>query len=135
MFASSFAAVFAGIEQRYICPVMAQAALVGGIGWQMEGDGLAVGGRRLIGPAGKVFAFASPATAARWIESTRYIGERERDLIAAIDPVPAALWKARKREKLAVIAARVIGAAARTADDAKRAALIAEADFLLNKWG
>ena len=93
-----------------------------------------VAGRRLIGPAGKVFAFASPETAGRWVDNAKNIGIRERALIASIDPAAAAIWKAKKREKLAVIAARVVSAAARVSEEKRRAALIAEADYCLSKW-
>lgn len=96
-FSSAFSAAFAGAIGG-IGPVMAQAELVDGAGWEMGGGTVLIDGKRLIGPAGKTYVFASPATAARWIESTRYIGQRERDLIAAIDPAAAALWKARKRK-------------------------------------
>jgi len=134
-FSSTFAANFAGVAPDYIGPTMAQAALVGGAAWSVSGDGLEVSGKRLIGPAGKTFAFSSNDNAARWVDNAKNIGSRERSLIAEIAPGAAAAWKAKKREKLAVIAERVINAAARQADEAKRAALIAEAGFLLSKWG
>lgn len=135
MFSASFASVFAGVSGAFIGPVMAQAALVAGAAWEMDGGAVLIDGKRLIGPAGKVYAFSSPASAARWIEAQQYIGGKERDLLDSINPAAAALWKERKRAKLAVIAGRVIEAAARTADAGKRAALVAEAGFLLSKWG
>ena len=88
----------------------------------------------LIGPAGKSFVFASPETAARWVENARVVGQAERALMATIAPETAAGWKAKKRDKLAVIAGRVVNAAARQADELRRAALLAEADFALTKW-
>lgn len=133
-FASVFAASFAGVEPAFIGPVMAQAALVDGAAWALGGAGLTVGGRVLIGPAGKVFSFASAETAARWVENARTIGRREREIVSAINAQAAATWKEKKRVKLAVVAARVVDAAARQKNPAKRAALVAEADFLLAKW-
>jgi hypothetical protein len=135
MFSDAFSPAFAGVVGGYIGPVMAQAALVAGAAWEMDGGAVLIDGRRLIGPAGKVYAFSSPESAARWIEAQQYIGGKERDLLDNINPAAAALWKERKRAKLVVIAGRVIEAAARTADAGKRAALVAESDFLLSKWG
>lgn len=135
MFSSAFSSAFAGGVQQYIGPMMAQRLLTDGAAWAVSGSGLTVAGKVLIGPAGKTFAFAAPGNAALWVENARNIGTRERATIAAIDPAAAIIWKARKREKLAVIAGRVIEAAARQHDAAKRAALIAEADYCLTKWG
>lgn len=114
--------------------MMAQAALADGVQWALEGSGVKIGGALLIGPAGKLFSFASPETAARWVENARVVGLAERELMAAIEPATAAAWKAKKREKLAVIAGRVVNAAARQGDALRRAALLAEADFALAKW-
>lgn len=138
-FSSAFALAFAGrgaVESvGFIGPMRAQAAIVGGAAWVFDDGRLIVGGAVLIGPAGKVFAFASEETAARWVENASNIGAREAALRASL-PVPAlASWAVKKREKLAVIAARVVAAAARQADEAKRAALLAESDYCLSKWG
>ncbi|MGV1035371.1 MAG: hypothetical protein ACOYBP_09190 [Microbacteriaceae bacterium] len=130
-FSSEFSAAFARV---YVGPVMAQAALVDGAAWALAGSAVNIGGALLIGPAGKLYAFASPESAARWVESARVIGRRERDLMETIDPATAAAWKAKKRAKLAVIAGRVVNAAARMIDGGRRAALLAEADFCLEKW-
>lgn len=135
MFSSAFSSAFAGVARSYIGPVMAQAALVAGAAWEYRAGGLLIDGKQLIGPAGKVFKFASAETAARWVEAQQYIGGKERDLLNTINPAAAALWKARKREKLEIIAARVVDAAARMSDAGKRAALVAESGFLLSKWG
>lgn len=134
MFSSAFSSAFAGGVQQYIGPMMAQRLLTDGAAWAVAGSGLRVAGKVLIGPAGKTFAFAAPGNAALWVENARNIGTRERATIASIDPAAAIIWKARKREKLAVIAGRVIEAAARQHDAAKQAALIAEADYCLSKW-
>ena len=137
-FASAFAACFAGrgvvVSGGYIGPMMAQAALAGGAAWSVSGSALVVGGARLIGPAGKVFAFKSAESAALWVENVRNIGLREKDLIPRIEAAAAVAWKAKKREKLAVIAARLVDAAARQSDERKRAALLAESDYCLGKW-
>lgn len=130
-FASAFAHDFSAV---YVCPLMAQAALADGAEWALYGHGVKVGGALLIGPAGKSFAFVSPESAAAWVEGARVVGLRERVLMAEIEPGTAAAWKARKREKLAVIAGRVVNAAARMEDAARRAALLAEASFALGKW-
>lgn len=134
MFSSAFSSAFAGGVQQYIGPMMAQRLLTDGAAWAVSGSGLTVAGKLLIGPAGKVYAFASADTAARWASNAKGAGEREAVIIAGLDADLAAAWKARKRAKLAVIAGRLADAAARQADGAKRAALIAESDYCLTKW-
>lgn len=134
MFSSAFAFAFVQPLGAYVCPMMAQDALVDGALWAQAGSGVRIGGALLIGPAGKLFAFASPETAARWVENARVVGLAERALMETIEPATAAAWKAKKREKLAIIAGRVVNAAARQADALRRAALLAEADFALAKW-
>ncbi len=140
MFSASFSAAFAGLAgvavpvSGYICPMRAQAEIVAGAAWWFDDGRLIVGGRVLIGQAGKVFAFASLETAARWVENAKNIGAREAALRASL-PVPVlASWSAKKREKLAIVAGRVVAAAAKQGDEAKREALIAEADYCLSKW-
>lgn len=113
----------------------AQAALVAGAGWLVSGSRLIVGGKVLIGPAGKVFAFGSPESAARWVANAVRIGQSEANLRGSLDAAALASWAAKKREKLAVIAGRVVAAAAKQGDEAKRAALLAESDYCLSKWG
>lgn len=140
MFSSSFSGAFAGVQAQqggavYICPLMAQAALADGAAWGMVGDGVQIDGRRLIGPAGKLYVFVSPETAARWVENARIVGMAERALMESIPAATAAGWKAKKREKLAIIAGRLVGSALRQGDALRRAAMLAEADFALAKWG
>ena len=138
-FSSAFDGCFAGralpVVAGFIGPMRAQAALTDGAAWAVDGHALRVGGKVLIGPAGKTFRFESPVTAARWVDNAKNIGTRERVLIATIDQAAAVIWKAKKREKLAVIAGRVVAAAAKQGDEAKRAALLAESDYCLSKWG
>lgn len=140
MFSGSFSAAFSGVGSgvdvgQYVGPMMAQRLLADGAAWSVSGSSLLVAGAVLIGPAGKTFVFSTPEAAARWVENAKNIGRRERSLIASIEAAAAAIWKAEKREKLTVIAGRVIEAAARQHDADKRAALIAEADYCLTKWG
>lgn len=137
-FSSAFALPFAGVEavpaSGYIGPCMAQAALAAGAAWYVSGSALVIDGKRLIGPAGKVYAFASEATAEKWALSAALVPVREAQIIASIPHATAEAWKATKRTRLEVIAAQVVSAAAKTADADKRAALIAEAGYLLGKW-
>jgi hypothetical protein len=135
-FASCFAAPFhqAGPLVDYIGPVMAQAALVAGGAVEIDGGCLKVNGKVLIGPAGKVYEFSSDITAATWAENTLSAGAAELDIYAAMPADRRSAWRDGKRQKLAVIAGRVVDAAARTADIQKQKALIKEADFCLTKW-
>lgn len=134
-FSSNFSGRGAVVSAGFIGPMRAQAALVNGAASVRAGSGLMIGGALLIGPAGKVFAFASAETAARWADNAKGAGEREALIISSLAPEAAAAWKARKREKLAVIAGRLLEAAARQHDAEKRAALVAESDYCLSKWG
>lgn len=138
-FSSAFSSPFAGVvgdySAGYIGPMKAQAALVAGAGWMVSGSRLIVGGKVLIGPAGKVFAFGSPESAARWVANAVRVGQSEANLRGSLDAAALASWAAKKREKLAVIAGRVVAAAAKQGDEAKRAALLAESDYCLSKWG
>lgn len=136
-FASVFALPFAGVNQPesgYIGPCMAQAALAAGAAWSVVGSALVIDGKRLIGPAGKVYAFANKTTAEKWALSAALVPVREAQIVAGLPAATAEAWKAAKRTRLEVIAARVVGAAAKTADADKRAALIEEAGYLLGKW-
>lgn len=138
-FSSAFTSNFAGragqVVAGFIGPMRAQAALVAGAGWSVSGSRLIVGGKVLIGPAGKVFAFGSPENAGRWVENAVRVGQSEANLRGSLDAAALASWAAKKREKLAVIAGRVVAAAAKQGDEAKRAALLAESDYCLTKWG
>lgn len=134
MFSSAFSSAF-GHAVGCIGPMLAQLALTDGAAWSMRGAALVVDGKLLIGPAGKVYAFASAGTAARWAINAKGAGEREAVIIAGLDVDLREAWKARKRAKLAVIAGRLADAAAKQTDAEKRAALIAESDYCLSKWG
>ncbi|MCL2344456.1 MAG: hypothetical protein FWC58_01220 [Desulfobulbus sp.] len=135
-FSSAFAAPFAKDgEAGFIAPVMAQAALVAGEAVESVGTALTIGGRTLIGTAGKVYAFASKESAERWIEHTRAVAINEAAIVEGMSVEGRALWLEKKRARLAAVAGRVVGAAARLTDAGRRAALLAESDFCLNKWG
>ena len=135
MFSSAFSSAFGGVAVGYIGPMRAQSELVAGAGWLVSGSRLIVGGKVLIGPAGKVFAFGSPENAARWVANAVRVGQVEANLRVSLDAAELASWAAKKREKLAVIAGRVVAAAAKQGDEAKRAALLEESDYCLSKWG
>lgn len=134
MFSGAFSSAFVRPVVEYVGPMRAQAAIVAGGSVVLSGAGLLIDGKRLIGPAGKVYAFKSTASAAVWVDNARGAGLREAALISTIAPETAAAWKAKKREKLALIASRLVDAAARQADEKKRAALIAESSYCLAKW-
>lgn len=135
IFSLAFSSAFSGVLPGCIGPMSAQAALVGGAVWRVSGSRLIVAGKVLIGPAGKVYAFASAATAARWAENAAGAGVREAQIIAGMDAAKRAAWVEKKRGKLATVAGRLVAAAAKQADAAKRAALLAESDYCLAKWG
>jgi hypothetical protein len=138
-FASPFASPFAGRgaagEVGYIGPVSAQAAMMAGAAVEFAGGALKIGGRVLIGPAGKTYAFVSAQTAATWAEATKASGAGEAATLLSISENRRAAWIAGKRQRLSVIAARVVEAAARQKDSGRQRALLAEADFCLTKWG
>jgi hypothetical protein len=136
MFSSAFSSAFARFAEpvEYISPMLAQAALGDGAGWGLVGGVLMIEGAILIGPAGKTYSFASPESAARWVEHTRAAGIRQQLVVTAMSPEIAETWKEKKREKLAVVAERLVSAAAKQSDAARRAALVAESDYCLVKW-
>ena len=134
MFSSAFSSAFVRHSVDCIAPMMAQKALAEGAAWQMLGDSIRVGGKLLIGPAGKVYSFASIESASRWIEHTRAAGIRQITVIDGLSGAQAEAWKTKKREKLAVIAGRLVSAASRRKSPEKRAALLAESDYCLTKW-
>ena len=84
MFSAAFSAAFAkgaAAAGGYIGPCMAQAALAAGVAWSVDGAALVIGGKTLIGPAGKVYQFASNATAEKWALSAALVPVRELSLI------------------------------------------------------
>lgn len=119
----------------YVGPLMGQMFLAVGHGAVFDGVVLRIGGAVLIGAAGKVFAFSSRGSAGMWAAISRARAVREVELSQAMEPEKRAAWLAVKREKLAKEAKNRINAAARAVDPAIAAALIADADFALAKWG
>ena len=137
-FSGAFSGAFLRKKNKsggYICPVSAQRALLRGAAAVYDGGGLLIGGARLIGPAGKVFAFASQASADMWVAINRARATREIELMAGLDAAAAGVYRKRKADALAKISAAVVNAAARQSDKSKQAALIAEAEFCEKKWG
>lgn len=136
-FSSAFAGRFAGrggAVVGYIGPLMAKAAIVAGAPVVMVGNGLTIGGAVLIGPAGKEFEFKSRAAAQKWAANAAGVAACEASVSARVNPARAAAYAAKKRENLRVIAGYVAMAAARQSDAAKRAALLAESNYCLQKW-
>lgn len=138
--AGGFSGAFSGAFLRkksggYIGPVSAQRELLRGAAVVYDGGGLLIGGARLIGPAGKIFAFASQASAEMWVGINRARAARELELMGGLDAAAAAVYRQRKAAALAKISAAVLTAAARQSDAAKRAALVAESSWCASKWG
>ena len=135
MFSAAFSSAFAGVVSgRYIGPALAQAALAAGAEFVVRGSALLIDGAALIGPAGKVYAFRSADTAATWAENAAAVVVREAQIIAGLPAEKAAAWKVKKRARLAMVAGRLCDAAARQGNEGKRAALLADSDYLLGKW-
>lgn len=132
MFSSAFSLAF---RSGYIGPMRAQAALIGGAAWLRRGAAVLIGGKVLIGPAGKTYAFASEDSAARWVSHTAAAGARQQTVIDGLGAVERAKWITAKRAKLAMVAGRLVKAAEKQQDAKKHAALIAESDYCLAKWG
>lgn len=131
-FSGTFAAPFRYVG--YIGPVSGQAALIAGAESWAQGSALVIEGKKLIGPAGKVYAFASMQSMEIWRDNAIASGVRQAAIIAALSADKAAAWKAKKRAKLAIVAGRVVNAAAVQKDRGKRAALLAESNYCLSKW-
>ena len=136
-FSGAFSGAFLRVTKSkgYICPVSAQRALLSGAAAVYDSGGLLIGGARLIGPAGKIFAFSSAENADMWAEINRARAARELELMAGLSAAAAGVYRARKAAALAKISAAVLTAAARQSDKSKQAALIAEAEFCEKKWG
>lgn len=116
-------------------PLMAQVMMANGAA-RMRGidGGATVGGAVLVSAAGRPFVFSSPASFEMWASIAAARVLREVELAEAMTPEARAVWLVSKREKLAKEARNRINAAARMADPAIAAALIADADFALSKW-
>lgn len=119
----------------YICPMCAQLALLRGAAWDFDGGRLLIDGAVLMGRAGGVFAFSSMETAARWVQINKDRAAAELSTIAAMTVGEEVAWRAGRAGLLQVYAAQVVGRAASVADADKRAALVAESNYALLKWG
>lgn len=120
---------------RFICPMCAQLSLLRGAAWGFSAGALDIGGALLMGRAGGVFAFASAATAARWVQINKDRAAAELSAVAAMTATEGAAWRAGRAGLLQVYAAQVVSRAAGVADADKRAALVAESNYALLKWG
>lgn len=115
--------------------LLAQVALVRGGVFEASNDGGAtIDGRGMVGPAGKVYAFASLESAESWRVIAESRARREMELACAMDAGRRAAWLAKKRARLASDAARRIDRAAQIVDGGIKAAVIADAGFALSKW-
>lgn len=116
-------------------PLMAQVMLAANTVRRRNADGsAAVHEAVLVSAAGKPFVFSSPGSFEMWASIAAARVLREVELAEAMTPEARAVWLVVKREKLAKEARNRINAAARMADPAIAAALIADADFALEKW-
>ncbi len=147
MFSAAFSGAFAGrrlplawarwsLPDWKICTLLAQVAVLRGELAEYHDDGrLTIGGRDLIGPAGKVYRFVSPESAAMWSGIALERGRREIELARGMDRARRVVWLARKRATLADFAAQRARHAAQDVPGEIRDALIADASFALVKWG
>lgn len=141
MFAGGFSGAFAAPlgAAGHVGPVSAQRMLLRGFPVEIGGDSGAhwvrVGSRKLVGPAGKVYAFRSADSAAVWLSINAQLAARELSISETMPEVARALWYAKKRVQMVRIAGAVIDAAARCKSPEIAAALVAESNFCFGKWG
>lgn len=120
----------------YIGPLLGQLAMARGevAAYSLADKTLSIGGRVLIGTAGKVFAFGAQSAADMWVSVNKARVQKELEVIAALPVASLAAWRAAKMEKMQARAVAITANAAKMADSAKRAALAAEAGFYSTKW-
>jgi len=119
----------------YVGPLVAQVWLARGENASLQADGSAfVGSGRIIGAAGKVFAFSSPGSLEMWAAITRARAIREVELAESMAAESRAAWLVKKRAALEKAARNRINAAARQTDPEIVAALVADAEFAAVKW-
>lgn len=140
-FSSGFSAAFLlplGAS-GFVGPISAQRMLLRGFPVEVGGapgiHWVRVGSRKLIGPAGKVFAFRSLDSASVWLSINGQLAAREKSIWDAMQEPARVLWLAKKRAQLERIAGAVIDAAARQKVPGVVPAMVAESDFCLSKWG
>lgn len=120
----------------FICPLLGQLAMARGesAAYSTVAKTLTIGGRVLIGTAGKVFEFKTQAAADMWLAVNANKVQKELQALAGLPPASLAAWKAAKVIKMAARAVTITANAARMVDVDKRAALAAEAGFYSTKW-
>lgn len=118
----------------YIGPVSAQLDLLRGAVVAYENGTLKIGGKILIGPAGKVFAFSTKSAADLWEAINTKRAERDLELMAGLPADASAVYRARKKAALDTVGVMVVAASARCADQSRAAALIAESNWCFAKW-
>ena len=118
----------------YIGPVSAQLDLLRGASAVYQNGALKIGGKILIGPAGKVFAFSTKSAADLWAAINTKRAERDLELMAGLPADASAVYRARKKAALDTVGVQVVAASARCADQSRAAALIAESDWCFAKW-
>lgn len=134
-FSSAFSSAFVRAAEVYIAPMKAQEALFAGASWRFDGGRLKVGGRVLIGLSGASYAFRSAETADTWCKAGKRVIEVERATVERLSSSVRDEWVERKREKLSARAEAILRRAVKQQDEAKRAALVAEAAWCEAKWG
>lgn len=132
-FSSAFSPAFF-VAGQYIGPMAAQVAIAAGWPVVVGGGSLSIGGRVLVGPGGKVYAFASEENALKWAEVAGSREAYQAGAVANMSEAARAAWVEKKRARLYEVARRVTLAAARQSDAAIRAALLREVDLCLSKW-
>lgn len=118
----------------YICPLVAQLALLRGAAWSVSAGRLSIGGAVLLGRAGGLYEFAGPATAARWVQLTRDRGAAEWEVAAGLAGDDLEAWRSERHAALMEYAAQVIDRAAGVADSDKQSAMVQESNFSALKW-
>lgn len=145
-FSYSFSSAFSRIELPYlwsmfqlpavkICGLLAQVGILRGETVEYRTDGsLSIGGRDLVGPAGKTYRFKTEESAAAWEAIARERALSELKLSRLMDLERRAVWLGKKSARLADDAERKVLRAQSIADQDTRNALIADAGFALVKW-
>lgn len=133
-FSSSFSGAFVQASLVYITPMTAQEALFAGASFVFAQGVLKIGGKVLIGLSGRPYAFTSAATAATWCEYGRRVIEGERAVVERLTPAVRSVWVERKRGKLLQRAEAIYKRVLEQSEEAKRAALLAEALWCEAKW-
>lgn len=120
----------------YIGPSLAQLALLRGeaVAFDDVAGRLTIGGRVLVGTAGRAFRFSGLAGADQWLLVNRKRGASEVAVMAGLPELAREAAKAEKREKLAARAVAVVRNAAKAGEAGIREALIREADWYMSKW-